>query len=335
MTSLNYINETDRLKTFENWPLEYIDKHLLAKIGFYYLGNGDRVKCFVCSYEIYNWEENDDPIADHKRYSPYCRLMRGLTTLNIPIDLESFKNIIPEVSEDTVGNNIYSNNRPYFLFNNINTRHSSVELNENEELIEYPLLNLNRAVSYNNFEELNRIIETQEPCFSHLDYAIEENRLKSFKDWPKAIKQRPKELADAGFFYIGYGNHVTCFKCNIMIKNWEIDDDVWLKHYNWSPSCPYVLLMKGENLPSIDKKHSLQPKKEIDELTLSSSSSLINLKTDTYICKICYQKESNTIFLPCGHSTACKKCAMVIQTQFGKCSICKVIIDKIQPIFFT
>lgn len=338
MTSLNYIKEIDRLQSFANWPVDFIDKHILAKIGFYYFGDSDRVKCFVCSIEIHNWEEGDDPVADHKRHSPYCRLMRGLITLNIPIDLESFENIIPLASTDVPGDNIYYINRPYFLINNnINLSQSNSELNDRHELIEHPLSNLNRTISYNNFEEMHNSMPQEEPRFQNLDYAVEINRLESFKEWPRAIQQRPKELADAGFFYSGYGDRVICFKCNIMIKYWEKDDDVWLEHYKWSPKCPYVLLMKSDNFKFPDIKNTLlQPKEKktnSDELVLNNSSS--ELKLDTHICKICYQDESNTIFLPCGHSTACKKCAIAIETQFGTCSICKTFISKIQPIFFT
>lgn len=34
-------------------------------------------------------------------------------------------------------------------------------------------------------------------------YAPYEARIRTFKEWPPALKQQPKELADAGFYYIG------------------------------------------------------------------------------------------------------------------------------------
>lgn len=37
-------------------------------------------------------------------------------------------------------------------------------------------------------------------------YKLEHNRVKTFKDWPKSLKQKPNELAAAGFFYTGIGD---------------------------------------------------------------------------------------------------------------------------------
>jgi len=34
-------------------------------------------------------------------------------------------------------------------------------------------------------------------------YAPYAARITTFKEWPPALKQQPKELADAGFYYIG------------------------------------------------------------------------------------------------------------------------------------
>ena len=37
-----------------------------------------------------------------------------------------------------------------------------------------------------------------------------------------------------------------CFHCGGGLKNWEPTDDVWVEHAKWYPSCPFVLLSKGE-----------------------------------------------------------------------------------------
>ena len=55
----------DRYQTFiesENWPRERIaaDPKLVADAGFYYLGDGDRAKCWYCNGGLKNWERFDD-----------------------------------------------------------------------------------------------------------------------------------------------------------------------------------------------------------------------------------------------------------------------------------
>lgn len=41
----------------------FIDKSILAKTGFYYLGP-DLVKCYFCSVEVGMWQPNDNPVAE-------------------------------------------------------------------------------------------------------------------------------------------------------------------------------------------------------------------------------------------------------------------------------
>ena len=67
---LNLNVEENRLKTFENWHVQFIDKNTLAMLGFYYYGPNDLVKCVFCGVEIGMWEEGDDVLTDHMKWSP-------------------------------------------------------------------------------------------------------------------------------------------------------------------------------------------------------------------------------------------------------------------------
>ena len=50
-------------------------------------------------------------------------------------------------------------------------------------------------------EELMGVIKHSGPA--HPKYATLEARMRTFREWPPALKQRPKEFAEAGFYYIG------------------------------------------------------------------------------------------------------------------------------------
>ena len=66
-----------RLKTFYNWPKQMTpDKHTLAKAGFLYTGQGDKVVCFRCGVGVYDWERTDDVWKEHKKWSPNCDYMK-------------------------------------------------------------------------------------------------------------------------------------------------------------------------------------------------------------------------------------------------------------------
>lgn len=100
-------NELERLKTFDNtnWQCEFMDKIILAKIGMYYYGESDKVKCYFCDVIIGRWELDDHPITEHIRWSPNCPLLKRRTTNNQPIDDESLDRLLPPISYDVCGSN--------------------------------------------------------------------------------------------------------------------------------------------------------------------------------------------------------------------------------------
>uniref|UniRef100_A0A674A111 RING-type E3 ubiquitin transferase n=1 Tax=Salmo trutta TaxID=8032 RepID=A0A674A111_SALTR len=69
--------EQDRLDSFHSWILSIITPSELAKAGFYYLGQGDRVACFTCGGQLSNWEPGDRAVSEHQRHYPNCRFVRG------------------------------------------------------------------------------------------------------------------------------------------------------------------------------------------------------------------------------------------------------------------
>lgn len=46
------------------------------------------------------------------------------------------------------------------------------------------------------------------------------SRLVSFYYWPSQMKQRGKEMAEAGFFYTGQEDIVICFCCGLARAGW-------------------------------------------------------------------------------------------------------------------
>ena len=77
-------------------------------------------------------------------------------------------------------------------------------------------------------------------------YSTTESRLRSFRDWPPALRQEPKQLAEAGFYYIGLSDQTKCFYCDGGLRNWQPDDDPWTEHARWFSKCGFVRLIKGD-----------------------------------------------------------------------------------------
>ncbi|KAK0044299.1 baculoviral IAP repeat-containing protein 2-like isoform X1, partial [Biomphalaria pfeifferi] len=87
-------------------------------------------------------------------------------------------------------------------------------------------------------------IVTERP--KRFEYAVLLKRMETFLSWPRDHHLRPKELAEAGFYYAGYGDCARCFYCGGGLRNWEDEDDVWVEHARWFPKCAYIRQQMGQ-----------------------------------------------------------------------------------------
>ena len=62
-----------RLETFSDWPSSApVKQHVLAQEGFYYLNEGDKVKCAFCNLLLHSWKAKQSPRDLHKQRNPNC-----------------------------------------------------------------------------------------------------------------------------------------------------------------------------------------------------------------------------------------------------------------------
>lgn len=61
-----------RLETFANWPKPHIDPQRLVNAGFYYLKEGDKVRCAWCKGVIESWAPGDVPFDEHAKNFAMC-----------------------------------------------------------------------------------------------------------------------------------------------------------------------------------------------------------------------------------------------------------------------
>jgi hypothetical protein len=191
---------------------------------------------------------------------------------------------------------------------------SNIPINKSD--LESNLPPVDCRINNNREFRLNSYPESQSP--NHPDYTLENTRLKSFYGWPKYMKQRPKKLAEAGFFYTGKGDQVKCFSCGGGLKDWEDDDIPWEQHALFYEKCAHLNLIKGDDYIK-QVKHEF--KKNVED---TNNEELVTL------CKVCFNKDSPVILTPCMHVVVCENCALSLLT----CPICRVKILEFKRIFF-
>lgn len=76
--TIKYNNVKERINSFNKatWKKCFIDPLYLAKAGFYFFEEPDRVKCFACNIVLGNWCIIDDAWKEHAFWSPDCLHVR-------------------------------------------------------------------------------------------------------------------------------------------------------------------------------------------------------------------------------------------------------------------
>lgn len=331
--------ERERLATFDNWPVHFLDKRLLARTGLFYIGPNDLVKCYFCSVEIGMWEADDDVVDEHLRWSPNCRLLTSRETDNEPISSEALRQVLPQVSYDTCGTRDIRPTAVVESSCNIpSTSRRTTDLPQSPQpgSSSHDELSLHEAAA-----PLSRL--------THSEFKLETDRLNSFSDWPRSMKQRPEDLSEAGFYYTGKGDRVICFSCGGGLKHWDETDVPWEQHAMWYPKCEYLKLVKGQTY--IDE---IAAKKEAGNLSapgteveaakrndqpasagvmskpVENNASEVNARDDR-LCRICYAVEYNTVLFPCRHIIACAKCA----SSLAKCPYCRQNVESVSRVYLS
>ncbi|KAF1458601.1 E3 ubiquitin-protein ligase XIAP, partial [Spheniscus demersus] len=216
-----WAQEHYRLGTFVAFPLGCpVSASVLARAGFVYTGEGDKVKCFSCHTTTEGWAPGDSAVERHKKLSPNCKFITESTFLE--------NNIHPLAQNYQHGTENGSSNSAL-----------PCTLDDPSDAEADYLVRTRQVVDMSdNFYPKNPAM------------CSEESRLKSFHNWPLNGQLTPKELANAGFYYTGVGDQVACFCCGGKLKKWEPSDRAWSEHKRHFPKCFFVLGRDVGNVPS-------------------------------------------------------------------------------------
>jgi E3 ubiquitin-protein ligase XIAP len=167
------------------------------------------------------------------------------------------------------------------------------------------------------------------------------------------MKQKPHQLSDAGFYYTGVGDKVCCYYCGGGLKDWEEEDDPWENHAMWYGKCKYVKTVKGDlfikkmnekrelllNKTSDDNKNNENNNNKNNDNNKNNENNDNNKNNknneedddiDIGKCKICFENDYNTVFIPCGHIIACAKCSLSVT----KCPACRQPFERVINVYY-
>ncbi|XP_035616881.1 baculoviral IAP repeat-containing protein 7-like isoform X1 [Oncorhynchus keta] len=77
----------------------------------------------------------------------------------------------------------------------------------------------------------------------------EEERLRTFENWPDDAPVNATNLARAGFFFLGPDDKVKCFCCGGILRYWVHGDSPIVEHKRHFPTCSLVMGRAVGNIP--------------------------------------------------------------------------------------
>ena len=235
--------EKIRLRTFENWPLDFITPSELSKAGFYYTLVGDQVCCFECKVVLFNWEVDDRAIVEHCKNNPKCKLINGYDVGNVPIDRTPLE-LLNERVDLRVFRPVQQTEDVIFEFNDLD--------DDDEDLEQLNTNALQFSPRTSRRSPTTPLAPFEEQIFEQMK--SEAKRLKSFDTWPTELvdKVKPVDLAQCGYFYTAIYDKVVCAFCKTPAWDWAATDVPIKEHYKHNSDCPLLNDVECGNQPIVE-----------------------------------------------------------------------------------
>ena len=139
-------------------------------------------------------------------------------------------------------------------------------------------------------------------------------------NWPPQMKQRPAEMARAGYFYTGCNDSVYCFWCGEGVRSWLSTEKPVLEHLKSSPNCQYIKTVVPP--PEIDGESTPLRQENPESASAVNPQKTTSLSRSTE-CVICLEERYTIAFVPCGHLITCLECSFKVKN----CPVCRLHIS--------
>lgn len=274
-----------RLDSFRGSRLaQEVPAERLARAGFFFTGQADRVQCFSCKKTVENWCREDTPVERHKAVSPTCTFLscthRGdplLLNYNEAEEEMQYRLRTGEVVDETIYPKIPHMKSEEARLDTFVSWPSNSPVRPSD-LAQAGLFYMGQndlvqcfccAGMMGGWEPGDSAWGEHEKhypnCFFILGHDVGniplaggsgqrvnnqasmssfEERLQSFQGIQHPIDH--DRLAQAGLYSTGEADRVLCFSCGGGLKGWEPEEDPWEEHAKHYPGCRFLLTEKGQ-----------------------------------------------------------------------------------------
>ncbi|XP_046571622.1 baculoviral IAP repeat-containing protein 7-B-like [Haliotis rubra] len=347
----HYRNMQTRLDSFRGWDTSHVqDPRVLATAGFYYAGYSDCVRCFYCGVGLKTWEERDDPFVEHVRWRSSCSYISKLKGENFVIQAlakigssqpavnntySSYTATPAQGSRESTVNNTHSSYQPT-TSRNMAVVARAVEMGFSRQMVEKAVMEMSN--SYNNPRAAGdrshryqtyprrrlryqtyprRRLMSDIPEVKPQMSDISEVKLQ-ISDLPEVKPQMSEVLNERHrMFEVPNQGQERSEVPQSLPARLAPPSDTSTSHLTsmTTPSVSYTRRPR-EYPPGTETSRSLPPslQRQLEEENRALR--------DENTCKVCLDRTSCVVFLPCGHLVTCAECAPAL----SKCPICRAHI---------
>ncbi|XP_039272656.2 baculoviral IAP repeat-containing protein 8-like isoform X1 [Styela clava] len=268
-------NEDVRMSTFRdrgNWQVRRIHAtpEQLAKAGFFYLGEEDKVKCFYCNGGLCDWEYNDDPWIEHAKWYPHCEF-----TLHHkgPAFITDVTSQFPNLNRSTTTSYDIPPPGAHVVYQNygswIPPRRNGFSRSRGAEIMDPREEDKKREVLIESALGSSELIKQAR------DMGFTNEKLRRALQKQYQVKER---------------NFCNIDEVLVTIGNLEDEEHVSTRtnHPSTNQNSTNTTLMPSNPEDRENRLKQLEEEKK---------------------CKICLDEEANVVFVPCGHLSTCVSCA--------------------------
>lgn len=288
---------------------------LLAEKGLFYFGRPGCVRCAFCNrtFDTSVWNATTSITLEHILTKPNCPFHAQSGSNNITIEAEK-TSVGPEHS----------------LFEGA-----------------FPLVPSGVSINKTPEEFLKLQIYLRQRFFN-IHMVQTTDREKSFNVSSWKCSDSSKNLARAGFYFVGPSDYIECFQCGLGFVNWKDSFCPFEHHLFFNPYCTHTVLVKGTLFA--DRLKQVIASRYVAILNRVSEASDSYTLTNTVVypetppmsengsetalgvlgdCVICLAGCNDIVLFPCRHVSTCGNCT----SNLVKCAICNTKFSAFSKVY--
>ncbi|XP_061192230.1 baculoviral IAP repeat-containing protein 3-like [Saccostrea echinata] len=281
----DYSQRGKRIASYNNWPpTAKQNPENLADAGFFYTGQADSVRCFLCGTGLRNWDPEDEPWVEHARWAPECFFVKDkkgqdfINLVQVAVRQQQMQEALQQQSDamtreatdiaaDCVPPNIDTG-----IQNNMATSSQSLTSGRKPPT---------------NAEKKNPLLSDAAQSVLAMGYL------------PRIVKMAVDKVLQSKGWDGMSGSNIANIIFD-MEESGEIDKE--------NSMVPKVLS------DSSWKKINDRVPDDIKELTQRNSE-----MRERTMCILCCEERVSIVFLPCGHLVSCAQCSPALKN----CPVCR------------